>query len=157
MFSAAQLGPPRALFQTLFIPLRGKMGKPVAIASFSFPHEAHVARASLESAGIPAVVADEHTINMQWLYSNALGGVKVLVPPEYVDEALKILECDFSNELDSVTESGENICPSCNSENTEYHIKHKKQAFVVFIMLGFPLFFYKRGFKCNDCGHFWKK
>tara|TARA_R100001143_G_scaffold755_1_gene2242 strand:- start:4968 stop:5165 length:198 start_codon:yes stop_codon:yes gene_type:complete len=45
------------------------------VATFSFPHEAHIARAKLESEGIPALVADEHTINMQWLYSNALGGV----------------------------------------------------------------------------------
>lgn len=38
--------------------------KPVVVASFSFPHDAQIARASLESAGIPATVADEHTINM---------------------------------------------------------------------------------------------
>ena len=42
----------------------------VTIATFSFPYEAQIARAKLDSEGIPATVADEHTINMQWLYSN---------------------------------------------------------------------------------------
>ena len=43
------------------------------IATYSFPYEAQIARARLDSEGIPAFVADEQTINMQWLYSNALG------------------------------------------------------------------------------------
>ena len=55
------------------------MSKPVIVATYLYPHEAHIARASLESAGIPAVLADEHTINTDWLYAQALGGVKLLV------------------------------------------------------------------------------
>ncbi|SMN11222.1 hypothetical protein SPBRAN_1462 [uncultured Candidatus Thioglobus sp.] len=71
----------------------------VTIASFSFAHEAHIARAKLESEGIPAVLADEFTINMQWLYSNALGGVKVQVPPSCVERAIEILSRDDSDLL----------------------------------------------------------
>ena len=47
----------------------------ITVARFSFPHEAYIAKASLEAAGIDSFIADEHTINMQWLYSNAMGGV----------------------------------------------------------------------------------
>ncbi len=132
------------------------MRKPVIIATFSFPHEAQIARSSLESAGIPATVADEHTINMQWLYSHALGGVKVLVPQEYADEALGILSSDFSQEIEEPFKK-ELYCPSCKSFNLEPYTKSKKSAFLIFIFLGFPLFFYKHGLKCNDCGFFWKK
>ncbi len=72
----------------------------VTIASFSFPHEAHIARAKLDSEGIPAVLADEFTISMQWLYSNALGGVKVQVPPSCAERALEILAQDDSDLLE---------------------------------------------------------
>lgn len=85
------------------------------VATFSFPHEAHIARAKLESEGIPALMADEHTINMPWLYSNALGGVRLQVPSSAFDQAKEILARDCSDDL--IAEVGENpyICPSCGS------------------------------------------
>jgi hypothetical protein len=132
------------------------MEKPVVVASFSFPHEAQIARASLESAGIPAIVADEHTINMQWLYSNALGGVKVLVPSEFVEEAQSILDSDFSAEVEAEFGADSIACPSCGGENVAPFTRGKRPAFVVFLLLGFPLFFYQHGLKCGDCGRFWK-
>ncbi len=70
------------------------------VASFSFPHEAHIARAKLESESIPATLADEHTIAMQWLYSNALGGVKVQVPTPFAERAIEILAQDNSDLLE---------------------------------------------------------
>ena len=39
----------------------------IVVARFSLPYEAQI-RASLDAAGIPAFIADEHTINMNWLY-----------------------------------------------------------------------------------------
>jgi hypothetical protein len=47
------------------------------VATFSKPEEAHLFRTRLEAAGIPAYVQDEHLIQMDWLYSNAIGGVRV--------------------------------------------------------------------------------
>ncbi|MFW0922113.1 DUF2007 domain-containing protein, partial [Vibrio parahaemolyticus] len=35
--------------------------------------------------------------------------------------------------------------------------KGKRPAFLVFILLGFPLFFYKHGYKCKQCGEFSEK
>lgn len=52
----------------------------VTIGRYNTPYEANMVKSLLESAGIPAFVADEHIIGMNWLYSNALGGVKVQVP-----------------------------------------------------------------------------
>ncbi|MGG4603753.1 DUF2007 domain-containing protein [Paenalcaligenes sp. Me131] len=66
----------------------------VTISRYSFPHEAYVARALLESEGIPVFLADEHTITMQWLYSNALGGVRLQVPETFAARAVELLaEC----------------------------------------------------------------
>lgn len=66
----------------------------VTIATFSFPHEARIAKARLDALGIPSFIADEHTINMQWLYSNALGGVRLQVPQAVAAEALAALNED---------------------------------------------------------------
>ena len=79
------------------------MTRSVVVASYSFWHEAQIAKSSLEAAGISVLLADEHTVNMQWLYSNAIGGVKLLVPPESVEQARSILETDFSADVEEET------------------------------------------------------
>jgi len=127
----------------------------IQIASFSFPHEAHIAKASLEAANIPASIADEHTINMDWLYSNALGGVRLFVPIEYAEEAKSIIEQDYSNNVDQEFEEiieEKKTCLSCGSEQLEAYTIGKKPAYLVFLLLGFPLFFYKHGVRCQSCG-----
>jgi hypothetical protein len=128
----------------------------ITIASFSFPYEAHIARANLEAEGIPAFIADEHTINMQWLYSNALGGIRLQVPSEYAERAQDILAQDFSELLEAEFGKDEIVCPNCGSTDVEPYTKGKRPAFVVFLLLGFPLFFYEHGLKCNTCGKFSK-
>lgn len=138
------------------------MPKSVVIAKFSLPLEAQIARASLESAGITAFVADEHTINMDWLYSNAMGGVRLIVRREDADAARRILEADFSMGVDESFLANEKNrvdvahCPSCGSDDVYPFTKGKRPAFLVFILLGFPLFFYQDGLKCKDCGTFWR-
>lgn len=132
----------------------------IVLARFSFPHEAHIAKANLESAGIKSFVADEHTVNTQWLYSNAIGGVRLMVSEADVEEATEILACDFSESLENHSEAiGEkqDICPNCGSHDISAHTQGKRSAFLVFILLGFPLFFYKQGYKCNRCGEFSEK
>lgn len=131
----------------------------IQIASYSFPHEANIAKASLEAAGIPASIADEHTINMDWLYSNALGGVRLFVPVECEEEARALIEQDFSHIVDeefeqSIKETIEekSTCPACGGHQFESYTIGKKPAFIVFLLLGFPLFFYKHGNKCLSCG-----
>ena len=43
----------------------------VTIGRYSTPYEANMVKSQLESAGIPAFAADEYTVGMNWLYSNA--------------------------------------------------------------------------------------
>ena len=136
------------------------MSKLVVLTKFSFPLDANIAKANLESVGIPSFIADEHTINMQWLYSDAMGGVRLLVPEQHYEEALEIIGEDFShdveleNELE--TDSKDECCDHCGSSDVEKFTKGKQPAFIVFLLLGFPLFFYQHGVKCNQCGSFTK-
>ena len=130
------------------------MSKFVVVSKYSFPLDAHIAKASLESEGIPAYIADEHTINMQWLYSDALGGVRLYVAETFETEAKAILALNFSADVDSAFEATPEHCPQCNSTHLANYTKGKKPAFVLFILLGFPLFFYQHGRKCMNCGWF---
>lgn len=123
----------------------------VVVATYSFPHEAQLARSKMEAFDIPAFVLDEHTINMHWLYSDALGGVKLAVPRSAVQFALELLQEDASvEELDEPALK----CSHCGSHHLHACTKGKKPAFIVFLLLGFPLFFYQRGLRCDDCGGF---
>lgn|SRR5690554_1902681 len=133
------------------------MSAPIVIARFSFPYQAQIARASLDAAGIPAFVADEHTINMNWLYSNALGGVRLMVPRSRFAEAKTILETDFSEQLEPEPVLEPKLCPKCGSAAVEPHTQGKKPAFLVFLLLGFPLFFYRHGLRCTQCATFWQQ
>ena len=126
----------------------------IVIASYSFPLDANIAKAALSSAGIPAFVADEHTINMQWLYSNAMGGVRVLVAREHESAAITLLTNNFSLAVDAECSSNIETCQNCGSKSIEFHTKGRVPAYFLFIVIGFPLFFHKHGFKCSDCGYF---
>lgn len=59
----------------------------IAIKSYSMRVEADLARITLEGAGIPAVVVGIG-VNMD----GGIAGVKLLVPDDRIDEALKVLE-----------------------------------------------------------------
>lgn len=64
----------------------------VTIISFTYPHEAHMAKAKLESEGIETMIQDELTAQVNNFYSNAIGGVKLLVKENVAELAIRILE-----------------------------------------------------------------
>lgn len=61
------------------------------IATFNKPEEAHLLRMRLESAGIPAYIQDENTVQIDWLLANAIGGVRVQIAEEDVEAAREYL------------------------------------------------------------------
>ncbi|HPF72001.1 MAG: DUF2007 domain-containing protein [Lysobacteraceae bacterium] len=71
----------------------------VTIARTEMAPEAHILRGRLEAEGIPAFIQHEHHVTMDWLVSNALGGVRLQVPVEYAQEAVAILRAIRDGEL----------------------------------------------------------
>ncbi len=67
------------------------MSQFVVAAAFTNVHEAHLAQSSLEAAGFEVLVADEHLVSVDWMLSNAIGGVKVVVREDRVEEARALL------------------------------------------------------------------
>ncbi len=57
----------------------------------TYPHEAHIIMGKLESEGISVQIKDELTAQVNNFYSNAIGGVKVLVAENDYNRAIEIL------------------------------------------------------------------
>jgi len=102
------------------------------IATFSTPAEAHLALARLASAGIEAAVRDEFTVELNWLYSNAVGGVKIEVFGEDVADARAILAL-------RPTEEGLLRCPFCGSSDTTVRVLNAFGALCIFLKLPIPM------------------
>lgn len=120
----------------------------VTIDRFLFIANAEIARATLEAAGIDAVLVDENIVRMSWGDAQAHGGVRLQVRAEDADEAREILEeSDFSRapapppaESFDDLESDE-ICRRCGSEEifpAESRAKTYARA-LLFMILGFVL------------------
>ncbi len=131
----------------------------ITIATFSHPIEAHILKTKLESEEIECFIADENTVTMNWLYSNAIGGVKLQIKKSDFKRAMAIIQDKPAskspqNKLDK--NNNEPYCPKCNSLNVCYEKFSRRFAFASWILLGFPLPFIKRKWKCSECGYEWK-
>lgn len=135
------------------------------IITFTYPQDAHIAQGFLESEGVESILMDELTVQVQNFYSNAIGGVKLQVKSEDIENATSILknggytgiESWKATEMVVVLEStNKKKCPFCQSENIG---KSKKVDYVtigVYLVLGafFPIF--RLNYSCFDCGKVWK-
>jgi Putative prokaryotic signal transducing protein len=72
--------------------------KLVALRRFRDLPGALVAKGLLDSAGIKCFLSDENTERMDWLWSNALGGVRLWVREDDLPESAALLGHDFSSE-----------------------------------------------------------
>lgn len=70
----------------------------VVVKRFRDMPEAAVARGLLESAGIPCFLADENIVRMDWLISNGVGQMRLLVRQSDLQTATELLAQDFSAE-----------------------------------------------------------
>jgi hypothetical protein len=61
------------------------------VASFVDPTEAKVAAGALCAAGFDAVVLDQNFSSVDWMASQALGGIRIGVPDQELDEAAGFL------------------------------------------------------------------
>lgn len=114
------------------------------LASYTTPAEAHLALSRLTSAGIQAVLRDESTISTDWLYSNAIGGIKIEVIEEDLEAARKILEIP-------PPETALLTCPRCGSSDTQARPLTLLSALCIFLHLPFPS--NRITIDCRHCHH----
>jgi hypothetical protein len=64
----------------------------VTISTYDDPVSASVALNYVKEAGLNAVLSDENTVAMDWLLSNAIGGIKLQVSPKDAEAAARLIE-----------------------------------------------------------------
>jgi Putative prokaryotic signal transducing protein len=130
------------------------MARLVTIATFTDQVQAHILRCRLEVEGVPAFVAFEHHISMDWFLSQALGGVRVQVPETYAEKASEILAGINAGEYALVEEeTGSCRCPKCGHGNVRPDRASWNIAFLTFCIARVPLPFLVNNTKCMDCGY----
>lgn len=63
----------------------------LAVATYYLPTDAHIVRGCLAAAGVPAMVADDQLVQTDSLLTPALGGVRILVPQAYWQQARDVI------------------------------------------------------------------
>ena len=120
--------------------------------------EAIVGRSLLESAGIPAWVADEHLVQMDWFWSNMVGGMRLQVDERDEAAARELLEAGVP---ETITYSQQEVyvqpnCPKCGSaEITLGTGTERGRSFVALALLGIPVPPRRAAWYCEACGAQW--
>lgn len=76
---------------------------------YSLP-EAQVVQSHLEGSGIEAFLPDEMTVQNNWLWANAIGGVRVQVMEEDAERAVEVL-----SEPTGEKKEAARTCPHCGT------------------------------------------
>jgi transposase-like protein len=121
--------------------------------------EAYVGRSLLESAGIPAWIADEHLVRMDWFYSNMVGGMRLQVEERDEAAALEILEEEAPETITYDDEKAyeQPTCPKCgSSEVTLGGRTERGRSLVALYVLAIPVPPREATWHCDACGAQWK-
>jgi hypothetical protein len=126
----------------------------VTLRFYPFLHEALIAREMLEAEGIHALVPDEHTISMDWLYRNAIGGIRLQVRSGDAARANEILDLEagpVANEAESTGTVAER-CAECGGTEFERVDRDRRIAAFTWLALPFPIWWPRRRERCRTCG-----
>jgi hypothetical protein len=132
----------------------------VTVCTYTYPYEADLAKSRLEAEGIPVFVKEEFLVRMNWLYSNALGGIKLQVAEPDAEDARQILfapEVEEANNTSSSNEDPEFACPKCGGDAHEFMDETSKRlTYLSWLFLSFPIFKLRRNKKCSKCEFVWR-
>ena len=72
-------------------PVEDPGNRPIVVRRYRDMPQAFVEKSVLEDAGIECFLQDDNVVRMDWLWSNAMGGIKLVVRQKDVEEAESIL------------------------------------------------------------------
>lgn len=144
--------------------------------------EAEAARSALDAARIAARVDDENLVSVQWLYAQAVGGVKIRVKAEDREEAEQLLSeaavevssDDAMVQPDVAKEEDDTLrCPACGGTDIQsiprltlfamlsvlicgigVAVSQPALAFAGVVAVGLAVLFVDRD-RCRTCGERW--
>ena len=109
----------------------------------------------LEAEGIEAAVLDGLMVSTCWIYSFAVGGVRIAVRPEDVARAKEVLATPYAEILAEVEESRlppspDEVCPVCGMD-TAWPRRYSPWSLIPSLLFGVPMFWRSPGWKCRAC------
>ncbi len=127
----------------------------VTIRKFRDLTEALLAKGSLESAGIDAVLTDENVVRLDWFWSNLMGGIKLNVDSENAEAANSILDQPIPENFDvsDIGEYDQPRCPKCRSLDVNFK-ELDPAAYVSLVLVPVP--FHRRAWRCHSCRAEWE-
>jgi hypothetical protein len=128
----------------------------LTIRQFRDLPEALLAKGSLQSAGIEAILTDDNIVRLDWFWSNLMGGIKLKVAPEDVEVANEILDQPIPEGFDvtGVGEYQQPHCPRCQSLDVNF--QEVTPAAYVSAYLAVPIPFHRRAWRCHSCNAEWE-
>ncbi|MCX2450786.1 DUF2007 domain-containing protein [Pedobacter sp. PLR] len=146
------------------------MDKIIVFETFYNPIKANIVKSRLLDSGLQCFLSDEHTIGMNPLYTQALGGIKLHVFERDLEQATAILQeegfapgfvmsSDGGEEEVPVEETAivEKVCPNCGSTHVGYVQSTKKRFGILTMVISFLLAVYpfhvNKTWHCFDCEH----
>ena len=139
----------------------------IQITTSTYQQEAYLIKNLLESNEIKVILEDEMIAQINPLYSNAVGGIKIIIPKIDYELGMKILlEGGYINKSDleelKTIESftidrkvSEQSCPFCKSKNIgKKKILNPLSIILYFFLAFFPIF--KKLDFCFDCNKEWR-
>jgi hypothetical protein len=130
--------------------------RPVVLRRYRDMPAAFVEKSVLEDAGIECFLQDDNVVRMDWLWSNAMGGIKLVVRQKDAEEAETLLKQDAPEKftVEGVGEYEQEHCPKCGSNDVSCN-ELKKRIAGAGLLLGVPIAMVQRGWNCHACGHTW--
>ncbi len=138
------------------------------IAQYTDPIQAHIAKGRLQASNIPVIIADEYYIGANWMISNAIGGVKLQVPDEFVVQAIQVIrrldagdyeatDLVFTEDVQEKPEkeSVEDACPYCHSKDIHLLAGSWRLAFIALFLANFPFPYSRLKYQCRSCSRKW--
>jgi hypothetical protein len=130
----------------------------VAVRQFRDLPEALLARGMLDSAGIECFLFDENMVRMDWFISNLLGGIRLKVNKDDVEEALTLLSGPIPQgfDVEGLGKYEQPQCPRCGSFDTAHHAGlDERLALPALWVAALPIPVVRNEWKCQSCDAKW--
>ena len=127
----------------------------ILLESFDNYIDANLVLGRMEEAGLHCWLQDENTATINPILTNAIGGIKLMVAKEEIEQAVEILNA--LKEIKRKTYA----CPYCGSNNIEYITSPRKASNVISSVLTWLLGNYAIGIEqiwhCFNCNKEFKE
>ncbi len=124
--------------------------KMVMLRTFDNYFLANITLTKLQDAGIDCFLKDEHTVTMDPILSNAIGGIKLVVKEEDAEDAKQLLQQFDEAYLNSVS------CPKCGATDINQVNKPGATNFLTAILTwAFSSYALapQQVYQCGSCGY----